>query len=515
LGAPKNILAIDQGTTSTKSLVIDDEGQILGTSWPARFAIEPSHPHPGWVEYDPDRMLETVCESAQAAVRNARLSFAEIAGIGLANQGETVIAFDAGTGRPVYPAISWQDRRGEEFIRKWRAEGLEGEIVAATGLRLDAYFSAVKLAWILKNVPDAQALLAAGRLRYGTSDAWLIWQLTSGRQFVTDAATASRTMLMDLATCQWSSQLAEACGISQAGLPEIVPNAAPLGVTSQRILGAEIPITGACVDQPAALFGQFAFDTGQAKITYGTGCFVLANVGRDSTRRAAGLLTSVGWQIGGETTFVFDGGVYGAGSLIDWLCRLGLAADVNEVSALASDVGRGSRVMLIPALGGLAAPRWSSEARACWVGMDQSTDRRHLARSALEAIAFRVREIIDAMSEAGVSLEGISVDGGLAQCDLLMQIQADVLGIPLTRNSLTEFTALGVGYLAGLGCGLWDSPQQLPRPQTATRLFELSTTAGDEYRAKFEAWKRVCSAVVAMGEAGLFQGNLDLDIGPS
>ncbi len=500
----KYILAIDQGTTSTKALVIDQDGAIIGTSWPELFGIEATYPQPGWVEFDPDRMLDTVRQSATAAVRNAGIGFTEIAGIGLANQGETVIAFDGASGRTICPAISWQDRRTEHLTERWRSSGMEETISATTGLRLDPYFSAAKLAWILENVGEAHRLQEAGRLRLGTSDAWLLWQLTGGEHFITDVSTASRTMLLELATLQWSPHLAESFGIPIDCLPRVVPNAERIGVTTQAMFGSEIPITGICVDQQAALFGQRALDTGQAKITYGTGCFLLANIGTDSTLRASGLLTSVGWSIGGETTYVFDGGVYSAGSLVDWLCDLGLATDVDEVARLAQEIDPPSQVMLIPALSGLAAPRWSSRARACWLGMDQGTDRRHLIRSALEAIAFRVREVFDAMEESGIRPECVDVDGGLAQSDLLMQIQAALLNVSLRRNSLSECTALGAGYLAGLGCGLWESPQQLPQSMGERVSFEPDATVANAYAAAFERWKRFCSAVVQMGDEGLF-----------
>jgi len=498
------ILAIDQGTTSAKALVIDQDGAIRGASSPERFGIEAGYPQPGWVEFDPDRMLDTVRQSAQAAVRNAGIRFTEIAGIGLANQGETVIAFDGASGRPICPAISWQDRRTEHITERWRSSGMEATIFATTGLRLDPYFSAAKLAWIMENVPEANRLQATGRLRLGTSDSWLLWQLTGGEHFITDVSTASRTMLLDLATLQWSTHLAASFGIPIEDLPRVVPNAERIGVTTKAVFGAEIPITGICADQQAALFGQRALDTGQAKITYGTGCFLLANIGTDSTRRASGLLTSVGWKLGGETTYVFDGGIYCAGSLVNWLCDLGLAADVDEVARLAQEIDPPSQVVLIPAFNGLAAPRWSSRARACWLGMDQGTDRRHLIRSALEAIAFRVKEVVDAMEESGIRLESVDVDGGLARCDLLMQIQAAVLRVSLERSSLSECTALGVGYLAGLGCGLWESPQQLPQSVGQGTPFEPDATVANAYVAAFDRWKRVCSAVVQMGQEGLF-----------
>jgi glycerol kinase len=450
-------------------------------------------------------MLETVRQSAQAALRNAGLTANEVAAIGIANQGETVIAFDARDGRPVTSAISWQDRRGEPFAERWQAEGLHDELFRITGLRLDAYFSGPKLAWILQNVPQARMLQRSGQLRYGTSDAWLIWQLTGGRHFVTDVATASRTMLMDLATLNWSPTLSDSFGIPISGLPRILPNASSVGVTSRQAIGDEIPVAGICVDQQAALFGHGALDAGQAKITYGTGCFVLTNIGDVSTRRAPGLLTSVGWRIADNTSFVFDGGVYSAGSLIDWLCKLGLAPDVNAVSQLAAATGEESRVMLIPAFGGLAAPRWASRARACWVGIDHGTNQGDLARSALESIAFCVKEIVEAIGDAGIQLERVDVDGGLSQCDLLMQIQADVLGIPLSRSDLPEYTAVGAGYLAGLGGGLWRSLNELPTPSQEKKMFTPDEAAGRRLRSTFAAWKEVCSRVVAMGDAGLFQ----------
>jgi glycerol kinase len=312
-------------------------------------------------------------------------------------------------------------------------------------------------------------------------------------------------MLMDLATRQWSLPIGSACQLPLAPLPRVVANAMPVDVTEKTMLGAEIPITGLCVDQPAALLGHLALKVGQAKITYGTGCFVLANAGRDSSVRATGLLTSVGWQISDDTTIVLDGGVYSAGSLIDWMRGLGLISNVEQISSLAGDIRHGPQVFLVPALAGLAAPHWSGRTRACWVGMDHSTGRRHLVRSALEAIAFRIKEICDAMVESGVPLREIHVDGGLSQCDLLMQIQADVLQVPLRRSAMSEFTALGIGYLAGLGAGVWESPAGLPPCSDAEQLFEPSAESADYYQEKFGKWKQACKATIAMGEEGLFE----------
>jgi glycerol kinase len=498
------VLAIDQGTTSTKSLVIHQDGSIIGTSSPKHFGVSPQFPRAGWVEFDPFEILDSVRQSAKSAIRNSGLKPTDISAIGLANQGETVIAFDADTGIPVLPAISWQDRRGQGVADRWRAEGLRDEVFRVTGLQLDSYFSAPKLSWILENVPQARALLKSSRLRFGTSDAWLIWQLTQGHHFATDVATASRTMVMDLSKLDWNSNLLEAFGIPLETLPKITSNSGSNCVTSNEILGFELPVTGICVDQQAALFGQRAFADGDVKITYGTGCFVLANIGETASLRAPGLVTSVGWDLSEKTTFVFDGGVYSAGSLVDWLCRLGIASDVYQVATLAQEAGTGSQVVLVPAFSGLAAPRWSSLARACWVGMNQSTDASALAQSALESIAFSVKEIIDAMRRAGVVPGIAKVDGGLSRCDLLMQIQADLLEIPLARSEVTECTALGVGYLAGLGSGLWSSLKALPPVQTTERVFEPQFAEARGYSSKFARWKEICSRVIAMGDDGLF-----------
>ena len=501
MSRPNAILAIDQGTTSTKAVVINEDGKILGSSLPDRFAIDVRYPQPGWVEFDPQQLLDSIRDSAQAAIASAQMSWSEIAGVGIANQGETVIAFNRATGRPIHPAISWQDCRTEAITNRWRSHGLEQDVFTTTGLRLDPYFSAAKMAWILENVDEARELRSAGRLGLGTSDAWLLYQLTGGTRFVTDVATASRTMLMNLSTLQWCPRLTELFGVGIDDLPKIVLNAEAIGNTVESSFGAEVPITGLCVDQQAALFGQRAVNSGQAKVTYGTGCFLLANIGSDSSQRAEGLLTSVAWRIADETTYVFDGGVYSAGSLVDWLCEIGLAVDVEELSRLAREIAAPSPVMLIPAFSGLAAPRWSSRARACWLGMDQSTDRRHLVRSALEAIAFRVKEICDAMDEAGFQLRRIDVDGGLSRCDLLMQIQADVLDIALVRSDVAECTALGAGYFAGLGCGLWNSTEQLPPSGEPSQVFKPAATGRDHYDAAFDRWTKACTAVIQLFES--------------
>ena len=498
----QHILAIDQGTTSTKAIVIDCRGRIIGRSRAAE-RITPRYPRPGWVEYDPAQILDSVCQSARSAVSDAGISFEQVAGIGLANQGETVIAFDADSGEPIHPAISWQDRRGEAIAEEWEADGLEGLVHDLTGLRLDPYFSAPKLAWIAGNVGEAASLRDRGRRRMGTSDSWLLWQLTGGECFVTDAATASRTMLMGLADLRWSDELAGGFELPIDALPEILPNAQCVGTTRRDLFGLALPITGLCVDQQAALFGHGCHQPGRAKATYGTGCFVLTNTGTSSSSRAPGLLTCVAWQAGERVDYAFDGGVYSAGSMMDWLIELGLAQDVHQLMALAESVTDTGGVVLIPAFGGLAAPYWQGRARGCWAGMSQNTGRAHLVRAAVEAIAFRVRDIVDAMNSAGTVVDQLHTDGGLTRSDFLMQSQADVLNVPVQRSRATDLTALGVGLFAGLGAGLWSSPADLPMDFYECDAFSPRPEQAARFSDDYERWHRLCMEVAKWADAGL------------
>ena len=495
MSAACHILAIDQGTASTKSLLIDEDGRIVGTSADENYDIDASYPRPGWVEYDPEQILETICASAKAAVYNAELTWDDVAAVGLANHGETVIAFDADDGQPIYPAISWQDRRGEELIHAWREEGLDDLVRQETGLRLDAYFSASKLAWIVRNVPAAKKLLKKNRLRLGTSDSWLLWQLTGGRVFVTDVATASRTMLLNLKSLGWSDSLIDAFGLRRDCLPQIKANATRIGETVEDTFGFQLPITGLCVDQQAALFGHGCLHMGETKATYGTGCFLLSNIGKSPGSRATGLLSCVGWNIDGNLSYVFDGGVYSAGSLVQWLVELGLVGDMRELSHLAADVDDTNGVVMIPAFSGLAAPHWKGQARACWTGMSLGTDRRHLVRAALESIAYRVKDIVSSMKAADITIHRLHADGGLTRCEFLMQFQADVLGIPVVCANMPERTALGVGLMAGIGCMLWNGLSDLPHPSTDTKTYTPRVEFKGRYRQQYEKWRSICLEV--------------------
>jgi len=496
------VLAIDQGTTSSKALVIDEGGAVVARS--RNFPVTASYPRAGWVEFDPARMLDSIRAAAKDAVSQAGIDAGEIAAVGLANQGETVIAFDSRTGEPVCPAISWQDRRCMDIIERWRGEGLEDEVRRRTGLRLDPYFSAGKMRWVLENVPVAKELASTGRLRLGTSDSWILWKLSGGARFVTDVSTASRTMLLDLASMNWDSDLLHAAGIPGEALPGIAGNCETVNWISLNIFRKLTPAVGLCVDQQAALFGQRCLARGQAKATYGTGCFVLANIGEESEARREGLLTSVGWSIGGSTTYVFDGGIYSAGSVLGWLRNeLGLYADHAELERLAGSVEDTDGVYLFPAFAGLASPHWKPNAKAAYVGLTLGTRREHVLRAALEAIAFRVKDIADAMDGPEIGIESLQVDGGLTNSDLLMQIQADLLGAPLYRGMHHEATAVGVAMMAGIGAGVWKSVDDLPEARGRSKVFEPgSGEARETLLERYRRWREISMELIEWEKHG-------------
>jgi len=489
------ILAIDQGTTSTKAIVVDESGSIRATS--GNFGITALHPKPGWVEFDPEQMLGSVVAAAEDALDRAGLRRGDVAAVGLANQGETVIAFDAELGQPIHNAISWQDKRGSEIVERWRANGIESEAVRRTGLRLDPYFSASKMRWVIESLPEARRLLGAGRLRLGTSDAWLLAKLTG--EFVTDVSTASRTMLFDLESMSWDAVLLEATGIPVECLPAVVDNAPTLRLKRPREAPAlsSMPMAGLCVDQQAALFGQRRFARGQAKATYGTGCFVLANAGDASDSRRDGVLTSVGWRIGDSTAYVFDGGIYSAGSMLNWLRDgLGLFSDFDEMERLASSVDDPGGVCLFPAFAGLGAPYWESGARAAFVGLTLGTGREHIARATAEAIAFRVKDVVDTMNGPDLRIDSLCVDGGLTRSSLLMQLQADLLGVPLVRGESHEATAYGVALMAGIGSGMWTGTGDLPAAEPRVTFEPRRCAVTDGLLGRYERWREVAREMI-------------------
>ncbi|HEV7515876.1 MAG TPA: glycerol kinase GlpK [Thermoanaerobaculia bacterium] len=469
------VLALDQGTTSSRALVFDAAGRVAAL---AQREFRQSFPRPGWVEHDPEEIWESQLAVARLALAQlppgATEGIAEIAAIGLTNQRETTLVWERPTGKPIFPAIVWQDRRTAGRCAELKARGLEPLVRSRTGLVLDPYFSGTKLGWILDEVPDARARAEAGELAFGTVDSWLLWKLTGGAVHATDPSNASRTLLFDLARGDWDDELLGLFSVPRAMLPAIVPSSGVIGETAPGLFGRPIPIAGVAGDQQAALFGQVCVRPGMAKCTYGTGSFLLLNTGPRPTPSAHGLLTTAAWRIGGRTDYALEGSVFIAGALVQWLRDgLGVIRSAAEVEALAASVPDAGGVVLVPAFAGLGAPHWDPRARGTILGLTRGTTAAHLARAALEAIAFQAVEVLRAMeADAGVALGELRVDGGAAANDLLLQIQADLLGVPVVRPRMLETTALGAAYLAGLAVGVWPDTEEIAAHAAVDRVFE-------------------------------------------
>lgn len=452
---PRLILAIDHGTTSSRAILFDHDRAVVGV---AQKEGALSYRQPGWVEQDATQAwLDTMAVVAQV-LNETGTDPGQIAAIGISNQRETCLLWDAKTGLPVAPAIVWQSRQTADICDRWKADGLEPLVRERTGLRIDPYFSASKLAWLLENVPGARERAEAGELLFGTMDTWLVWKLTGGAAHVTDASNASRTLLCDIASTSWDEELLEAFGVPRCVLPRIVDTSGALAVTQPfAFFGAEVPICSIVGDQQAALFGQLCLEPGMAKNTYGTGGFLLMNTGGSIVRSNNGLLSTVAWRRDGRTTYALEGSVFVSGSLMKWLRdNLGLIEDVGETAAMAQRAGTSGGVFIVPAFVGLGAPFWDESARASILGLSLGTTHDQLVRAALESMAFQARDVLEAMEgDSGVPLQMLRVDGGAAANDFLLQFQADLCQIPVERFSLTELTALGAAYLAGLGCGFW------------------------------------------------------------
>ncbi len=483
----KAVLAFDQGTTSSRAIAFGHDGRILGM---AQQEFRQIFPRPGWVEHDPLEIWSTQRDVAALAIERAGLSEG-ISAIGLTNQRETTLLWERSTGRPVSNAIVWQDRRTASRCDALRQSGHAALFARKTGLVLDAYFSGTKLAWLLENVPGARARAEAGELAFGTVDSWLAWQLSGGQAHVTDASNASRTLLFDINTQRWDDELLAILGIPRAVLPEVVDSSAPVAVTACEGLPRGLPIAGIAGDQQAALFGQACLVPGMAKNTYGTGCFVLMNTGERPAASSHGLVSTVAWRRGGKTTYALEGSVFVAGAAIQWLRDgLGLIASAREVDALAASVPDAGGVHFVPALAGLGAPYWDPHARGTILGITRGTTKAHLARATLEAIAFQSAELIEAMSaDCGLPLAELRVDGGAAASELLMQVQADLLGVAVVRPRVTETTALGAAYLAGLGTGFWKDDSEIAALWERERVFE-PRMGRDEAGARLAGWKR-------------------------
>ncbi|MCA9056985.1 MAG: glycerol kinase GlpK [Planctomycetaceae bacterium] len=446
------VLALDQGTTSSRAILFDHRGSVVAVS---QKEFTQHFPKPGWVEHDPLEIWNSQLAVAKAVLRRAKVTSRDVAAIGITNQRETTIAWDRQTGEPYTNAIVWQDRRTAPFCDQLRADGADKLIRQKTGLVLDAYFSATKLNWILQNNRKARAAAAKGQLAFGTVDTWLLWKLTEGKVHATDPSNASRTMLFDIHSGSWNTELLKLFGVSESALPEVRSSSEVYGET--RLLGGSLPVAGIAGDQQAALFGQMCTKPGMVKNTYGTGCFMLMNTGTTPVASQNGLLTTVAWRIGQETHYALEGSIFIAGAVVQWLRDgLGLirsSADVEQLAAQVSDTGG---VYLVPAFAGLGAPHWDSYARGLMVGLTRGTTSAHIARAALEGIAYQVADVLTAMqADSGLKLKELRVDGGASLNNLLMQFQADLLGVPVVRPTVAETTALGAAYLAGLAVGYW------------------------------------------------------------
>ena len=454
----KYILALDQGTTSSRAIVFDRAGRVKAV---AQKEFPQIFPKPGWVEHAADAIWKTQLATAKAAIKKAKLNADNIAAIGITNQRETTLLWDRETGKPIHNAIVWQDRRTAKECDRLRAAGKAPLIRRKTGLVLDAYFSATKIAWLLKNVKGARAKARAGKLAFGTMDSWLIWKLTGGTTHVTDASNASRTMLYNLRTGGWDAELLKLFKVPRSVLPEVCGSSEVVGET--KLFGKAIPIAGIAGDQQAALFGQCCTRPGMVKNTYGTGCFMLMQTGTKPIASKNNLLSTVAWRIGGQTEFALEGSIFIAGAVVQWLRDgLNFFKSAAEIEKLAASVKDNGGVYLVPAFAGLGAPHWDQHARGILCGLTRGATKAHIARAAVEGIAFQVRDVLAAMeADAGIRLKELRVDGGASANNLLMQFQSDLLNVPVVRPRVTETTALGAAYLAGLAVGFWKSQKDI------------------------------------------------------
>ena len=492
------ILALDQGTTSSRAIVFDRDGAIRAI---AQKEFTQMFPSPGWVEHDPHEIWASQIDVAVEALGRAQVRPDDLAAIGITNQRETTIVWDRETGDPIHHAIVWQDRRTADFCERLKAEGAGEPIQARSGLLIDAYFSASKIRWLLDHVPGARARAEAGKLAFGTDDTWLVWKLTNGACHVTDVSNASRTMLFNIHTLQWDDELLRLFDIPASLLPSVRSSSEVYGQVPMSLGIGRVPVAGIAGDQQAALFGQMCRTPGMSKNTYGTGCFLLQNIGTTPIRSRQQLVTTVGWQIGGRTEYALEGSVFIGGAVVQWIRDgLGLVRTAADIEPLAAAVADNGGVYLVPAFAGLGAPHWDPYARGTIVGITRGTTAGHIARAALESIAYQVSDLLDAMAaDAGIPLAELRVDGGAATNNTLMQFQADLLGVAVVRPVVTETTALGAAYLAGLAVGFWPSIDAISGQWKVDRRFEpampLSATAAlrerwTEALQRSKGWER-------------------------
>jgi glycerol kinase len=482
------VLALDQGTTSSRALVFDAEGAVVGVD---QHEFTQHFPKPGWVEHDPHEIWETQLRAARGAVAKAGIDAREIRALGITNQRETTVVWERATGAPIHRAIVWQSRQTATICDALRARGLEPEVRARTGLVIDAYFSATKVRFILDAVPGAQARAERGELCFGTVDSWLLWNLTRGRVHATEYSNASRTLLYDIRRLGWDDLLLRELSIPRAMLPEVRDSSGVLGTADREWLGAEIPIAGMAGDQQAALFGQGCTQPGQAKNTYGTGCFLLMNTGDEAPASESGLITTIAWGLGGRVQWALEGSVFVAGAAVQWLRDgLGLVRTAAESEAAARAVPDTGGVYLVPAFVGLGAPYWDARARGALVGLTRGTSREHLIRAALESIAYQTRDVVECLvRDSGLALAELRVDGGASRNDFLMQFQADLLGVPVRRPELLEVTAFGAAALAGIAVGVWRDRAELEAVTAGGTRFEPALPR-PRAQVLYAGWKR-------------------------
>ena len=483
----KSVLALDQGTTGSAALVFDAAATVRGA---ADREIAQSYPASGHVEHDPDEIFATTVAVGREALAAAGIGARDVAAIGITNQRETTVVWERDTGRPIHPAVVWQSRASAAICESLRARGLEPLVRERTGLVIDAYFSATKVRWVLDQVAGAQARAASGDLLCGTIDTWLVWKLTGGRVHITDVSNASRTMVFDIHRQRWDDELLAALDLPRAMFATPVPSKGVVGETDPAHFGASLPIAGIAGDQQAALFGQTCFAPGEAKNTYGTGCFLLANTGATAAPARGGLLTTLAWDLGEGACYALEGSAFVTGAAVQWLRDgLGLIARAEETEALATSLAGNDSVYFVPAFTGLGAPHWDMYARGLLIGIERGTTRAHIARATLESIAYQTRDLVEAMRAAGQPIEVLRVDGGGTANRFLMQFQSDVLGVPVEVAAIRETTALGAAFLAGLAVGVWKTPDELRQKRAIAARYEPRMSR-DERETLYAGWQR-------------------------
>ncbi|QYR21466.1 glycerol kinase GlpK [Paenibacillus sp. sptzw28] len=489
------MLALDQGTTSTRALLINREGAIFHI---ARQELMLHYPEPGWVEADADAIWTSVIYVVKKLLEDTGISADRIDGIGITNQRETTVVWEKDSGRPIHRAIVWQSRQTAEICEKLQADGHDDLFRARTGLLIDPYFSGTKAAWLLDKIDGARAKAERGELLFGTIDTWLIWKLTGGRVHVTDASNASRTLMYNIHERRWDDDLLALLGIPRAMLPDVRSSSELYGHVDPALFGHPLPIAGAAGDQQAALFGQACFEQGCVKNTYGTGCFMLMNTGDQAIASSRGLLTTIAWELDGRVEYALEGSVFVAGAAVQWLRDgLEMIASAEESEQLASEVDGTDGVYVVPAFVGLGTPYWNSDVRGAVFGLTRGTSKAHFVRAVLESLAYQTKDVLSAMQEeSGLPLKTLSVDGGAVSNNLLMQFQSDLLGVPVERPVINESTALGAAYLAGLAVGFWESREQIARLRQVERLFRPAMDEGKR-QALYGGWQRAVKAAMA------------------